>query len=350
MTDPHVAVFPSDATGSGFYRMITPGRAVAATGKPVTVMPRSPQITIDRQGKVHGINVGSAKVVVLQRPGSYQIPQIIPILQDNGVKVVLDLDDSLSTIHPRNVAFKSYDPRVSHKRNWMHAARACELADLVTVTTVALAEEYGRHGRVAIIPNHVPESYLKIQRPSNEVPVVGWTGWTSTHVGDLSVTHGMINQVLIDTGAKFAAFGDPRIFSDLQIRYQPPHENWGFTSIPNYPGRLVGMDIGIVPLKKSQFNECKSWLKGLEMASLGIVPVVTPTGDYQNLIDMGAAIPAATPREWYDRVKELILDQDYRLEMSQKVRTTVENWTVEQNWHKWWNAWRGTCYNLDIDK
>ena len=154
--DKHVVVYPSDGSGSGMYRMTWPGEATRKSGKTVTVLPRSPQITVDKSGQVHGINVGSAKVVVFQRPGNYQFTQVIPILQKQGVKIVIDMDDSLSTIHPRNAAFRSYDPRVNRNMNWMHAAKACEIADLVTVTTVALAEEYGKHGRVSIIPNHVP--------------------------------------------------------------------------------------------------------------------------------------------------------------------------------------------------
>lgn len=339
MSDRHTIVYPSDGTGCGVYRMIGPGNAVAATGKPVQVIQQPPQIVVQPNGTISGINVGTAKVVVFQRPGSNQFPQIIPILQENGVKVVIDMDDSLSTIHPRNSAFKVYDPRVNHKRNWMHAAKSCELADLVTVTTTKLAEEYGGHGRVVVIPNHVPESYLKIERPQNEIPIVGWTGWTSTHVDDLTITRGMINQALVETGAKFAAFGDEGIFRDLAIRNRAPNEHWNFTSINHYPERLVGFDIGLVPLDKGHFNEAKSWLKGLEYAALGIVPVVTPIGDYINLIDMGAALPAENPKQWYNTVKDLILDHDMRNELSEKCRTIASEWTIEQNSHKWWNAW-----------
>lgn len=339
MSEKHTLVYPSDGTGSGLYRMTWPGKAATAAGKPVNVLPRSPQIVVDREGKIHGINVGSGKVVVFQRAASAQYAQVIPILQSQGIKVVIDMDDSLSTIHPRNVAFKSYDPRLSHQMNWMHAATACNLADLVTVTTAALAEEYGAHGRVEIIPNHIPESYLTVQRRVNEVPVVGWAGWTNTHVDDLQVTRGMVNQALTETGAKFAAFGDDRIFNDLAIRNRPPHEHWGFTNINEYPARLAGMDIGIVPLQKSKFNECKSWLKGLEMASLGIVPVVTPIGDQMNLVDLGIALPAENPKQWYNTIKELILDNDMRNELSDKCRKVASEWTIEGNVSKWWNAW-----------
>lgn len=334
-----VRVFPSDGTGCGTYRMIWPGQAAGTSGKPVQVAVKSPQIAVDPRGQIQGIDIGKADVVVFQRPASYQMQQVIPILQEHGVKVVIDMDDSLSKIHPRNKAHAYYDPRTNHKNNWMHAQAACDMADLVTVTTEALAEEYGHHGRVVIIPNHVPESYLNIKREPNELVTVGWAGWTANHPDDLYVTKGMINQALTATGAKFAGFGDKDIFTQLQVRLRPPHELWGFTAIQDYPKRLAGLDIGLVPLANTEFNKAKSWLKGLECASLGIVPVVSPVGDYHNLIDLGIAIPAATPKEWYDRVYELIVDNDYRQEMSEKCRTIAADWTIEGNSHKWWNAW-----------
>lgn len=338
-----VIVYPNDATGSGLYRLTWPAKAVAANGKPVVVMPRAPQIVVDNNNQIRGISVGNYNTVVFQRPGSVQFSKVIPLLQEQGVRVIVDIDDSFSTIHPRNVAFKYYDPRVSHDRNWMHIARACELADLVTVTTQALAEEYGSHGRVAVLPNCIPESYLQIPRPYNEVPVVGWAGWTNTHCDDLYGTKGTINQVLVETGAKFAAFGDEKIFQDLQIRRKPPHEYWGFTEINQYPHKLVGFDIGLVPLKKGPFNNCKSALKLLEYSSLGIVAVVSPTPDNMRLVEQGMGVVARTPREWYDRVKEFVLDTDYRLEMSKKVRDIAANFTIEGNWEQWWNTWSGTA-------
>lgn len=335
----HVVVFPNDGTGCGMYRMILPGLAAYNKGKPVNVMQRSPRIVVDNYGQVQGISVGTAKVVVFQRPASHQFPQVIPILQENGVKVVIDMDDSLSTIHPRNSAYKVYDPRVNHKTNWMHAARSCELADLVTVTTPGLAEEYGKHGRVVIIPNHIPESYLKIPRPSNKVPIVTWAGWTGTHIDDLNITRGMVNQALAETGAKFAAFGDEKIFFDLGIRNRHPHEHWGFTSFNDYPNQLAKADIGLVPLQNSPFNSMKSSLKMLEQASLGVVPVVSPTPDNMRLAELGMGLVAHNPKDWYDHVKMLILDHDMRKEMSDQGRKLAKDWTIEGNSDKWWNTW-----------
>ncbi len=335
----HVLVYPADARGCGMYRMIWPGQALYNSGKPVNVMNRRPNLTLDQKGNFLGINFGSATSVVFQRPAKYTYPEAVPLIQSRGIKVIIDMDDSLSTIHPRNAAFKTYDPRISHAKNWMHAAKACEQADLVTVTTEALAEEYGSHGRVVVIPNHVPSSYLSVRRPQNPVPVVGWAGFTSTHVDDLLVTQGAINNAVTETNARFVAFGDEKTFVELGIRRTPPHSVWPLTNIQEYPVKMAGFDIGLVPLKLSTFNAGKSWLKCVEYASLGIVPVASPTPDNLKFAELGGCIIARTPEDWEREVKELILDNDKRAEMSKKVREVASDWTIEDNTEKWWNAW-----------
>ncbi len=334
----HVLVYPADARGCGRYRLIWPGQALYTSGKPVNVMNKTPNLSMDN-GIFRGINFGSATSVVFQRPAKSTYPTAIPHIQEKGIKVIIDMDDSLSTIHPRHPCRKEFDPRISHDKNWMHAATACELADLVTVTTEALAEEYGSHGRVAIIPNHIPSSYLEIERPENKVPIVGWAGTTTSHVDDLLVTQGAINKAIEGTEAKFVAFGDDKTFPQLGIEKRAPHTTWSLVSIQEYPHKLVSFDIGLVPLKISKFNAGKSWLKCIEYASLGIVPVASPTPDNLNFADLGGCIIAEKPADWEREVRELILDHDKRLELSEHVRKVAADWTIEANVDKWWKAW-----------
>lgn len=335
----NILVLPSDVGGCGFYRLVWPAEACMAAGKPVLIQNRMPKIVVDSQGKMQGINVGNYNVVVIQRPGSYQIPEAIDIFHDNGVKVVIDMDDSMSKIDPRNPVFKHYDPRTNQNRNWMHVAMSCSKADLVTCTTEALAEEYGSHGRVKIIKNHVPRRYLDFPRQENEVPIVTWAGWTVTHPGDLEVTDGAINSALVDTGAVFMAYGDQEMFRELKILYNPPNFHQNFEDMHHYAEKLVKADIGIVPLKLSSFNKGKSWLKCLEYASLGIVPVASPTPDNLQFAALGGCIIAEKRTDWYREVKDLILDNDKRAEMSKKVREVASQFILEDNWNLWYDAW-----------
>jgi glycosyltransferase involved in cell wall biosynthesis len=336
-----IIVYPADVGGCGNYRLTWPAEACISAGKPILIQHKMPKIVVDENGNIQGINLGNYKVVVLQRPASYQVQQAIDILHSNGVKVCIDMDDSLSKVEPQNVSYKNYDPRVDHNKNWIHAAKACEMADLVICTTEALAEEYGSHGRVKIIKNHVPQRYLNIPRLNNEMVTVTWAGWTATHPGDLSITSGMINAAIVETGARFMAFGDLNIFHELQIRYRSPNLHHGFEEIQDYPKTLSQADIGIVPLKMSPFNDCKSWLKCLEYAALGIVPVASPTPDNLQFAEIGGCIIAEKPGDWYREVKELILDNDKRLEMSKQVREAASTLTIEGDWKLWWDTWSG---------
>lgn len=338
----HVVIYPSDSDGCGHYRMMWPGKALLAKGFMVTVQPRRPPIVVNdmfKPPKVVDISVGNASIVVFQRPASYQIAQLIPVLHKKGVKVIIDMDDDLSCIHPTNPCYKIYHPKYSPFKNYELAAEACDLADWVTVTTPALAERYGSHGRCSIVPNCVPARYLDIPKVENEGPVVGWAGWVQTHPQDLQITHGAINEAMSKTNARFMAIGDPKMFTMLGIRPQHPHTRRPFVNIKEYPKELARLDIGLVPLANSEFNNAKSWLKAIEYASLGVVPVVTPTPDNQRLIDLGAALPATTPREWKDTVRELILDHEKRSQLSKHCREVAAQWTIEGNTHLWWNAW-----------
>lgn len=335
----NVLVLPSDVGGCGYYRLVWPAEACMAEGKSVLIQNRMPKIVVDANGNVQGINIGNYNTVVIQRPGSYQLPQAIDVFHENGVRVVIDMDDSMSKIDPRNPVFKHYDPRINQKRNWMNVATSCSKADLVTCTTEALAEEYGSHGRVKIIKNHVPRRYLDFPRQENEIPIVTWAGWTITHPGDLGVTQGMVGTAIVDAGARFMAYGDQEMFRELKIRYNPPNFHQNFEDVPHFASKLVKADIGITPLRKTPFNEAKSWLKCLEYASLGVVPVASPTPDNRQFAELGGCILAEKPADWYREVKELILDNDKRAELSKKVREVAAEWVLEDNYDKWWTAW-----------
>lgn len=335
-----ILVLPSDMGGCGMYRLVWPAQACKEAGSIITIQHRMPKVKLGALGNLEGINIGDATTVVVQRPGSYMMPQAIGIFNENGIRVVVDMDDSLSKIDQRNPSFHDYDPRLNRKRNWMFVKQSCEMADLVTCTTEALAEEYGSHGRVKIIKNHVPKRYLDIPRPENEIPIVTWAGYTRTHPGDLGVTAGMINSAVLDAGGCFMAFGDEGIFKDLQIRNRPPNFHQNFErNILLYPLTLSKADIGIVPLKRSPFNEGKSWLKALEYASLGIVPIASPTPDNIQFAELGGCIIAEKPVDWMREVKELILDNDKRAEMSKKVREVARDWIIEDHLDKWQSAW-----------
>lgn len=337
-----VRVCPSDQSGCGKYRLIWPAEQLQREGHEIFIE-RRPLIKVDSSHtppKVIDVITEDVDVMVFQRPCTYQITQLIPILRDRGIKTVIDMDDDLGCIHPTNPAFREYNPKLHPYRNWEWAAKACLEADLVTVTTPQLAEVYAPHGRVQVIPNHVPERFLSIQEERDSAFTLGWAGWVPTHPTDLQVAAKSVFRAMKDTPARFKAIGDKNTLQKLEIRPQGGQHYWiPPVQIDQYPHELAKLHVGIVPLQLNQFNLSKSWLKALEYASVGVVPVVSPTPDNQKLVALGGALLAETPADWEEILRHLILNPEETADLAKRCREVASDWTIESNSHLWKAAW-----------
>lgn len=347
-----ILVCPADRGGCGYYRLIWPAEAnnvrVLAEGEPFA----DGKFTVDDDGIEHCVGLESvpdADVVVMQRTARLTQAQMIPHLQAAGIAVVVDVDDDFSAIEPGNVAHAAYDPETNPERNYEHLAAACSMADLVTVTTPALARRYAPHGRYAILPNCIPKRYL-VERQVRKLAgrewksstklKVGWTGSVDTHPGDLEVTRGAVGQVMREyqSLAYFRVIGTGRGVKDaLELSKGVNFSDW--LPIELYPRAVVDLDVGIVPLRRCAFNRAKSWLKGLEMAALGVPFVASNTPDYERLANLGAGLLAAKPEDWVRTLRALLSSPAMRDEVAGRGLAVASEFTIEGNAYAWLEAW-----------
>lgn len=345
-----VHVWPADDGGCGHYRMIWPARALAAQGADIHIEPPSPDAgcrvllqdqtvagrTVARTVRL--VEAPDADVVVMQRPLAAARADLVPLLQQAGIAVVIEIDDDFETIHPRNSSFRSTHPKVNPGWNRQHLARACRDADLVVCTTPALAHRYARHGRTVVVPNHVPARYLHITVEPGPLHV-GWTGSvTETHPTDLQVTRGAVGRVLAETGVPFAVVGTGVRVQDALGLDRPPLAA-GWVSIEEYPQAMAQIGIGIVPLDDIAFNHAKSCLKMAEFAALGVPVIATPTPDNTRLHGHGVGLLAAKPKHWASQLRRLIADPDERACIAEAGRAAMRGLTIEGNAGRWWDAW-----------
>ena len=348
MTAPSINVYPADFGGCGFYRVAWAAQALAAQGAPVRIIyPDAPDddqiqatwLTTESSRKLVSVKRPDCDIVVLQRPLTDTLAASIPILQAQGVRVVVEIDDNFEAISPRNVSWRAVQPTLHPRRNSRWLRVACDAADLVVVSTPALANVYGRHGRVVVVPNRVPAWYLALEREAHDGVFVGWSGSVDTHPDDLQVTGGGVARALRATGARFAVVGTGRgVGKRLGIGADPPAVGW--VPITEYPRALAELDIGIVPLELSPFNEAKSALKLMEMAAVGVVPVVSPTAENVRLAQDVGALVADRPKMWEGMLKRLVMDDEWRAERAAAVREGMRRHTIEAHAEEWLDAWR----------
>lgn len=338
-----VVVHPADDGGCGHYRLIFPAAVLNAAGDDVhirlddyravwTSHPLIGERVIDLAQDV------DADVVVLQRPLHRNRYELLLALQRRGVAVVVEIDDDFHAIDRRNPAWRITNPLFDRDRNRDWLMRACDAADLVTCSTQAIADRYAPHGRVVVLPNLVPEWYLTVERERvDDRVVIGWTGSTRTHPGDLEVTGGQVGEAVRTAGAAFGVVGTGEGVQKALHLDEPPLAA-GWLPITQYPRAMASFDVGIVPLALSPFNEAKSWLKMLEFASLGVPAVVSPTTENTALFARGVGVTAA-PFEWRMFVHELATNAEWRSDLAAQGRAVASDLTYEKQSWRWLEAW-----------
>jgi len=344
-----VAVFPSDDGGCGWSRLRWPAENLAAQGHDVVIDP--PDMAFYRRADTHQpIRVDlDADVAVVQRITRDIGRDFVATLKAGGYRVVVDVDDDLDALHDDHPYLGVLRGEGRSPDN-LHAV--CEMADVVTCSTPALAERYG-YGKAVVLPNLVPERYLRIRGRRKGRPRVGWTGSPITHVGDWQPM-GRLGPVVARAGGMWAAWdltggalmdrlGVP---AGARVRVPARPLRSGF------PESVAELSVGLAPLVDSPFNEAKSWLKGIEYAALGVPFVASPLPEYRKLHDLGVGLLADSPAEWAEHVARLLADPGERESLAEAGRAVMANLTYEAHCGRWWDAWtmmstdHGSCARI----
>lgn len=351
-----------DDSGRGYYRCLFP--AAAVNDRKLANVQIDMGLTTAVQGQwaypfegdpggtpLLGVLPIEYDVLVMQLPMAKHMADAIPFVQANGTAVVVEVDDDMWAMPDSNQAFHTFHPKGNPWRNWEHLRRACSLADLVTVTTPELANVLGGESdRVKILPNCVPAKYLATEANVQEwnklwgKMIVGWSGSPHTHNRDLSVCRNGIVEAVRSSKASFLSFGSNLTPSILG--FDNNEAAWlGWVPFTKYPEVVAGFDVGVVPLADSRFNRCKSWLKGLEYAALGVPFVASPLPEYRTLAALGAGDLAPTASRWRSQLKNLLVNHRYREERTAQGRIVAQDWMYERRAGDWVAAWEQALAN-----
>ena len=339
-----IVVYPADSFGCGHFRLIWSSEVLVAQGHDVVLTEpkdRSVEIVLDGDTVVD-VKV-EADVVVFQRVTHQWIADAVPILRSRGVAVVIDIDDDLNAVHPRNPAWESMHPRNDgkrlvgggiHRHSWAHLSRACREATLVTVSTPALLDVYARHGRGHVIYNHLPDMYYGV--PHEDSDLLGWPASLHSHPDDPGVMGGAVAR-LVEEGYRFCTVSDPKgVGAAFGLPRDPAG---GALDMNHWPAGVAKLGVGIAPLADTRFNKSKSFLKPLEMSALGVPWVASPRAEYVRLHRKGVGALADTPRRWHKELSRLLSSPRLRAERAEAGRAVAETMRVRDNAWRWIEAW-----------
>ena len=337
----------ADNGGCANYRIIEPVRVAQQAGIDISV-----DISVDVEAYEHKVTKlvevkeinSDVDCIIIQRPLDNSFVSLIKQAKKQGIATVVELDDDFSSIHQNNTAHDAVTKLSFSNSKWIE--EACKEADWVTVSTPALLK-YGRHGRISVLRNYVPESIFQFQ-PKYEINkeitqlTIGWTGTVATHPTDLQVTQGHINKILEKNNLKFHVIGnEANVKKNLKISDKILFSKNDWVPLSEYYQAIhTNIDIGISPLEISNFNNAKSYLKGLEMGALGIPFVASPTKEYEVFEAYGIGKLAKSPGDWSKHIQKWIDDPGLYQKDAKQYRDNIQqDFTYEQHVNDWIDAW-----------
>ena len=309
--------------------------------------------------------VKESDVVFLGRAGGNDLVAMIKTLKAHGKKVVYDLDDNMFDISPISPHYKDFgimpvefdaegggkgilwqngqggfDVLRNRKmrKSFIEIIRA---VNCVTVTTEPLAKIYRRmNDNVRVVPNSLDFGVWEkppICREGDEVRLL-YTGaanhqedfmFISTVLADLQKTYPQLKIVLV--GMDWNSVQSGIDYSRVEVA--------GWTDIEAYPYKLQTLccDIGIAPISKIPFNECRSSIKWCEYSALKMATVATNYGPYKR--DMQDGVTGLLVKEkadWKAALSRLIEDVSYRKQLAHQAfkhcKATYDLYYVVDSW------------------
>lgn len=331
-----VLLLLGDQAGCGFYRMSEPARAVSdAFGDVETIVATQLNVGRLRNGTIAAVDPGGADVVVMQRPATPDLLRSLRLLQRQGVPVVVEVDDLMSATPTAHIGHRVLRDVAGI------VAQCADEADHVTVTTPALLAHYARHGRGTVVPNAIPRRFAELW-PAYErhtTPVgVGWTGQIPSHPHDLLALGSGLRQAFDHVGdrARFVTWNVLGVAEQTGVQ---PVNVGARRDVGDYLNSIgEHLDVGIAPLADTRFNRAKSWLKPLEYAARGVLPISSRFGEY---VRLGIGPTAKRPRDWAALVTRAVTDDDWRREQAEQAhRAVLDAHLTEHTAHLWMAAWK----------
>ena len=251
-----------------------------------------------------------------------------------GIRMVMDLDDDLLNMNPDHPDYQQYH---QSSRGLETLLRVC---DRVFVSTEKLAQSLASFGKpLQVVHNALDERTwlcplrndhhrtsfrfkFRDAKRSNRLRVL-YMG-TRTHDEDFR----LIEQSVRNAAQILERHHGISLVVDLVgilrngRRTDPP-----FNAIVVPPGQsyyprfvrwlrsIAEWDFGIAPLVPSPFNECKSALKFLEYAALGLPSIFSAVGEYPVVVEDGVTgllCRSNTPEEWQTHLVTMATNAELR--------------------------------------
>lgn len=254
------------------------------------------------------------------------VSELAAIARQGGARTIYDLDDNLLDLETHSEA-DAYAAAVAAVR------RSLRVADRIWVSTARLAERSRQAGalQTKVLPNaldpHLWGAGPSPRRKARGALRVLYMG-TRTHDADFQLLKdamdcsraakdGNVRVSLVGVRASAAAI--PSWAHEIAV---PSHVGASYPAFVHWLTGQAGFSLGVAPLVSGAFNECKSPIKVLDYAALGLPTMASKVPTYVDNLSPGDCMFIDNDPEAWGAAFDAASEQDFPLQVQLESVTT----------------------------
>lgn len=248
-----------------------------------------------------------------------------------SARMIYDIDDNL-------LDMEGHDESDSYAAMGDAVRESLASADEVWCSTPNLARRVAivGHGRVRVLPNTLDPDIWRLHKPPRNVPNdepslrLLYMG-TRTHDHDYGFLKSVMEELhrQLPGSVELYLIGvrstDADIPPWLRVWSTPTNAGASYPAFVHWLIDRKGFDLGVAPLIENTFNNCKSPIKVLDYAAIGIPTLASDMPAYTHSLDSGVNCFHAVNEvdAWVDKLRELILMHPQRREVYGNARRLI---------------------------
>lgn len=218
--------------------------------------------------------------------------------------------------------------------------QALEKCDVAIVSTPRMAQEVEE---ICLKPAYVwrnavdQETAAAVQlsishigRTSDALPsktvTIAYASGSRAHEADFRVVEQALGRILREyPDTRLSVIGHLKLPDSLRV-YENRISETGFSEYSQYIETLGQADINIVPLVPDDFNDCKSAIRFMEAALVGVPTIASSIGDFRNILRDGeTGFLAASSDDWYQQLRLLVNNPELRSRVGSDAHSDVSS-------------------------
>jgi glycosyltransferase involved in cell wall biosynthesis len=209
-------------------------------------------------------------------------------------------------------------------------------ADAISVTTPGLAKHTEQYSNRPIFlrRNFADRETLDLGRlarrqkpPDDGLFRFAFVTGSEGHEADFAHLAAALEEVILAHPARRLMILGPFAPERLPPNLRPRTEFIGFTDYGPYLGHLARADCLLIPLAESTFNGCKSGVRALDAAAVGVPVIASAVGDLPRVVGEESGWIAEAPSDW----RRLMLGAATAPELCRRLGASAAE-SLEANW------------------